>query len=521
MSTDPKFLLSIFLRRLPWFLTVAATVSVIGVTVALVLPEKFRSGALLLFESEQIPDELAPSTVRTGATEQLKILEQQLSTRANMLEIANRFGIYKDEPNMSAADIVDDMRQRTEIASHTGRNEAPTINIAFVGRTANQSLQVANELVNILLQQNVSMRTGRATQTLEFFRQEVERLGGDLDRQETELLGFRTAHQDSLPDSLEFRRSQQSALQERLVQLQREEGAQSDRRRRLVDLFERTGRVEESANPETPEQRQLQTVRAQLDSAQLVYSAQNPRVLALKTQVAALEKMVAGQSGTSTGTNTAPTLYDTQLAQVDGELAYIADEKAQVTEQIAALQASIEQTPANAARQSELERENNITRGQYTEAVQRLAAAQTGERIEALSKGQRISVIEQPVLPSDPYSPNRKLIALGSVMGGTALGLALVFLLELLNRSIRRPSELVAALSITPLVTLPYFKTATEVRNRRLALTFGVLLIAATMSAAIYGVHTYYLPMDMLVGRLFDKTGLGPLFGQIRSGLSG
>lgn len=520
MSSDPKYFLSIFLQRLPWFLLVAVGITVIGLTVALVLPPKYRAEAILLFESEQIPDSLAPSTVRTEAVEQLKLLEQQLMTRANLLEIANSFGIYNASPNLSAADIVDDMRDRTVILSRTGRNDVPTITIAFQGDTANQALQVTNQLVNLLLQQNIAMRTGRATQTLDFFRQEVERLGANLDRQETVLLEFRTAHQEALPDSLEFRRSQQSALQERLVQLQREEAAQNDRRRRLVDLYERTGRVDQGTTPQTPEQQSLKSVRAQLDAALLVYSDQNPRVKALQAQVASLERLVAEQSGTSTG-GAEPTLYETQVAQVDGELAYIAQEKAMVTQQIAALQESISQTPANAARQSELERENEITRGQYTAAVQRLAAAQTGERIEALSKGQRIIVIEQPVLPTDPHSPNRKVIALSSLAAGIALGLGLVLLLEFLNRSIRRPSELVSALSITPLVTLPYIYNAREQRNRRLALAAGGLAMVLALSFSVYAVHTYYMPVDALVGRIIDKTGLGTLFGEMRKSVSG
>ncbi|WP_415184809.1 GumC family protein [Phaeovulum sp.] len=509
MSIDPKFLLSIFARRLPWFLLVAVTVSVIGIAVAVILPEKYRASALLLFEDAQIPNELAPSTVRTGAAEQLKILEQQLLTRPNLLELANKFSIYSSTPNMNAADIVSDMRNRVEIVSRTGKNDVPTISIAFNGRTANQAFQVANELVNILLQQNVSMRTGRAAQTLDFFQQEVNRLGADLDRQEAVLLAFRTQNQDSLPDSLEFRRSQQSALQERLVQLQREEAAQTDRRRRLVDLYERTGRVDDLTAPQTPEQRQLQAMRAQLDSAQLVYSDQNPRIRALKAQVAALEAAVASKSGASSDSGTGPTIYDTQMAQVDGELAYISDEKKQVTQQIALLQASIAQTPANAARLSELERENSITRGQYAEAVQRLAAAQTGERIEALSRGQRISVVEQPVLPIEPFSPNRKLIALGGVLGGSVLGLGLVVLLELMNRAIRRPSDMVKALTITPLVTLPYVKTDHETRSRRSTLVFVAVGAAVALSLAIYAVHMYYLPLDTLFERILGKIGLG------------
>ncbi|HEX9859517.1 MAG TPA: lipopolysaccharide biosynthesis protein [Paracoccaceae bacterium] len=523
MNLDLKFYLLIFLRRLPYFLIVAVSVAVIGISVAVILPTKYRAEALLLIESEQIPDELAASTVRTGAVEQLQILKQRLLTRATLLEIANRFAIYRNAPALNPTEIVADMRERALIESATGRSEATTVTVSFDGATADQALQVTNEFVTLMLRENIEMRTGRATQTLDFFQKEAERLGTDLDRQGAELLAFRTANQDSLPDSMDYRRARQAAQQERLLQLQREEGALNDRRRRIVELYERTGRIDTSTEPQTPEQRQLQSLRAELDSALLVYSPQNPRIRAMQAQIAALERAAANQAAATGVGNPGPepSLYEMQLAQIDGELGYITDQKAQVDLELEDLRRSIEATPRNAARLSELEREHEITRGQYTVAVNRLAQAQTGERIEVLSKGQRITVVEQAVLPTEPYSPNRQLIAATSILGGLVLGLGLVGLLELLNRAIRRPAEIVTTLGITPLVTLPYIRTRHEIVIRRSLLAGAFSIAVFGLSGGLYALHVYYMPMDMLIERTIEKIGLAPFFGQIRQGISG
>jgi uncharacterized protein involved in exopolysaccharide biosynthesis len=523
MNPDLKFYLSLFLRRLPYFLIVAVTISAIGVSVAVILPPRYSATALLLVESEQIPDDLASSTVRTGAVEQLQILRQQIMTRATLLELANRFAIYRDMPGLNPTEMVEDMRARIDILDTTGRSEATTVVVSFKGATAEQALLVTNELVTLLLRGNVEMRTGRATQTLEFFRQEATRLGADLSRQGAELLAFRTANQDSLPDSLDYRRTRQAALQERFLQLQREEGALNDRRARTVSLYERTGRIDTSTNVLTPEQRQLQALRAELASALLIYSPQNPRIQALQLQLEALERAAVSQS-VAAGTNEAgsePTPYELQLAQIDGEIGYLVDQKAQVERELEALRLSLEATPRNAAQLAEMEREHEITRGQYVAAVNNLAQAQTGERIEVLSRGQRITVIEQAVLPVDPESPNRRLIAAASVLGGIAAGFGLVLLLELMNHTIRRPSEIVAKLGITPIATLPYIRTRGEQLIRRSILTGGFLIVAFGISGGLYALHVYYMPMDMLVERAIEKTGLAPLLGQIRQGISG
>jgi len=524
MTPDLKFYLSIFLRRLHYFLLVAVAVAAIGVTIAMILPAKYRAEALMLVEGAQIPGDLASSTVRTGVPEQIEIIKQRLLSRATLLEIAERFRIYSGEGEANPTQIVNDMRARIGIVSNVGKQTGVySVHVYFDGDTADQAAQVTNELVTLILQENIEMRTGAAVQTLEFFQQEAERLGGELDRLEAELLAFQTEHQDSLPDSLNYRRTRQTALQERLLQLQREEGALKDRRARLVDLYQRTGTVELGNAQLSPEQQRLRDLRAELENALLVYSPQNPRIRTLQAQVEAMEKSVAGTVVEENNADAVaePSLYELQLAQIDGDLTYNAEQKAQVETELEALRVSIEQTPANAALLSELERTYKITQDQYANAVNRLSQARTGERIEVMSKGQRITLIEQPVLPTDPYSPNRKMIAAAGLGGGIFLGFALVLLLELLNRSIRRPAEIEAALDITPIATLPYVRTRREVVLRRgiIAAAFAVAVFG--ISGGLYALDRYYLPMDLLVEKVIDKTGLGPVFGQIGRGVSG
>ena len=66
------------------------------------------------------------------------------------------------------------------------------------------------------------------------------------------------------------------------------------------------------------------------------------------------------------------------------------------------MRASIEATPGNAIALDTLERDYANTRTQYDQAVANRARAETGDLIEALAKGQRISVIEQAIAPREP-----------------------------------------------------------------------------------------------------------------------
>ncbi|PYE82217.1 lipopolysaccharide biosynthesis protein [Pseudoroseicyclus aestuarii] len=510
---DIKFYLQLFLRRLPWFLLFLFMGTAAGVTLAAVLPPSYTARSTLIVESEQIPSDLAESTVTTEATEALQIIQQRILARDELIDLSNRLGVYQagpgaDRSQMTADEIVRDLRQRIDIDTGGGRNSATIVTVSFSAPSARLSSEVVNELVTMILQENVALRTSTTGQTLEFFSGEVERLDEELSQRGAEILAFQEENLNALPDSLNFRRSQQSAAQERLVQLERDEATLRDRRQRLVELYEDTGRVA-PADPSqmSAEERQLQGLRDEMAAALAVLSPQHPRIRQMESRIAALEARVSSaDEGTQTEEAVDPGLsaYQVQLADIDGQLEFIDEQKDQISATLEALRASIEQTPANAIRLQTLQRSYDAVQARYNQAVQNRARAETGDTIEALSKGQRISVVEPATPPAAPESPDRPLIAAAGVGGGLALGIGVIVLIELLNGAIRRPADLTARLGIAPFGTLPYIRTAQEARRRR-AIIFGAFLVVLALPGLLWWVHSTIAPLDLMLGRVIDR----------------
>lgn len=517
---DFKFFLSLFLRRLPYFLFFLVIGSVIGVTLARMLPPVYLAEARLVVESQQIPDELAASTVRTEATEQLQIIQQRILTRDRLLEMANRLQIYASDAEGSTRlapdEIVEDLRDRIKIvttggAGSRGQAQATLVSVSFQASTAFLSATVTNEVVTLILREDIAMRTSVAGQTLDFFTQEVARLDQELAQQAAQILAFKNANKDALPDSLDFRRTQQSAAQERLLQLDREEALLKDRRTRLIQIYEQTGQIEVSpAATETPEERQLAGLREQMSQMLSVLSPENPRVKLLATQIESMEKAVATQlsAGGSTPADPGLSVYELQLADIDGQLQFIDTQRTQIRAELDALRTSIEATPGNAITIDMLERNYANTRMQYDLAIANRARAETGDVIEAMAKGQRISIIEQAIVPREPESPNRTLIAFAGVAGGMVVGLGVVLLMELLNTAVRRPQELTAKLGITPFATLPLMRTAGQVRRRRAIIIAAFIVVVLTIPVGLWAVDAYYLPLDLLIDQVLKRLGL-------------
>ena len=463
---DARFYLALLIRRLPYVLLVIALTTLAGIVLAYKLPPVYRAESRLLVESPQIPDELAASTVRSTATEILLSIQQRILTTQNLLDLADRFAIFAETPDLPTDARVAAMRARIVMDMPPLERNTGIVTVSFEAGAPEVSADVTNELVDQIIQQSVELRTGASGGTLDFFQQEVQRLTEELAQQNAKILEFEQANRNALPESIEYRRTRQSAQQERLLQVERELAGLRDRRERLSDLYERTGRVTPGAGELTPEQTRLEELRQQLASAQVLYAPENPRVKALQVQVAAMEEAVRQQLGGGSGEG-AVTAFDLQMTDIDGQINFLNDQKIALEKELQDLSDSIDATPANAIVLGELRSDFENLRVQYDQAVQSLANARMGDRIEVTARGQKISVVDPALPPSSPSAPNRKLLIAAGFMAGVLLNGLLFFLMDVLNRKVRRPAELVGALGITPFGTIPYIETEQEISGRR------------------------------------------------------
>lgn len=521
---DLSFYLRLFIRRLPYFLFFLALGTAAGVTVAAILPASYSSEATLVIENEQIPGELAASTVQTEAAEALQIIRQRILARERLLDLADDYDVYgqdasRQSEEMTPDAIVNDLRRRISIQTSggggRGQAQATIVSVGFNAPVARLSAEVANEVVSQILEENLSLRRGAASETLDFFESEVERLDRALAVRESRLLAFQEENLDALPESLPFSRQRQTAVQERLTQLQREESALRDRRNRLVTLFESTGEVVSVDNrPLSNYEVLLSQSREELALARIMLADDNPRIRALEARVQSIGNLVAEEQAAKSGQTTAsggapPSSYEIQLADIESQLASVAEQKDRMQEQLEVVEALIAETPANAMRLGSMQRDFEAIRQQYEQAVASRARAATGDVIENLSKGQRITVIEPAVAPSKPTSPNRPLIAAAGTGAGLAMGLGLIVLLEFLNTSIRRPEDLQTSLGFVAFGTLPLMRTRSQIRRKRAMMGLALLVVAAGVPAGLWHLNANVIPLELVIENLLSKFGLG------------
>jgi uncharacterized protein involved in exopolysaccharide biosynthesis len=430
-------------------------------------------------------------------------------TRANLIDVANKLNVFGRDSTLSVDEKLDQMRADTSIRRSGGRDAATMMLVSFTSQNPRIAAGVVNEYTTLILGTNTRNRVGLAENRLAFFQQEVERLSQDLDGQNARILEFKRENAASLPENLQYRQDRQSLLQERVARMESDVAMLQAQRAEMVRLFEQTGNVPTNAAPQTPEQQQLAALRAELNGVLGVYAEDSPRVRALRGRIANAERVVESQAVPADAGDTGNSLLDVNLSQIDSRMTMLENERKQADAELQSLADSISATAANAIALGALERDQQNIQARYNAAVASLDQARQVERVETSAQGQRISVIEAASVPSQPSGPNRKKIALAGI--GLGLGLAGGFfvLMELLNNTIRRPAEMRSRFQITPLAVIPHIEGRAERRRRQAFRLAAILAVVIVIPLGLWGIHTQYMPLDLLAQKIVTRLGLG------------
>jgi polysaccharide chain length determinant protein (PEP-CTERM system associated) len=516
MNLDLSFYWKLLLRRMPVMMLFILACSGLGVITAMKLPDTWSSSAKLLVERPQITQ---VETIETDAVEQLDVIQQKLTTRANLIDIANRFDVFENIRAMEPDEVVERMRSATDIRRSAGRNEATLMTISFEGRSGQIVSNVVNEYVTLALAESVENRVSRAENTLEFFEQEAQRLGAELDRQSARIAVFKSENSDALPEDQSYRLGRQTLLQERLARLERDLTANQAKRREIIEIYNATGRIGPgggSVARRSPEQEQLRAAQAELENALSVYSDSHPLVIRQRALVARLEATVAAQTdaaapaeGADEDRSPGEALLDATLAEIDNQIEFIQSDIDSTTAELRNLQGAISQSSANGIELAKLERDYENIQTRYNSAVNNLNSARMSERIESTAQGQRITVIENANVPQIPSGPDRTKIAALGVLAGLGLAGGYFMLLELLNRTVRRPAELIGRFNVTPITVIPYLETRRRRILRRSGLVAAMLAVVIGVPWGLWYIDNNYLPLEIVVQKGMQRLGLG------------
>ena len=463
-----------------------------------------------------------------------------------------------------SADVVD---------PRSGRTTPSTVafQVSFDYSDPETAQRVANELVSLYLNENLRQRRQRTTETATFLREERERVQqqiAELDRQFGE---FKLANNGSLPDQMLFAQQdlartdqelrdlnrQLQTLQEREAYLQAQlaltepyqlytTGARAvlspkaqleSLRVELASLRARYGAEHPDVRRYTREVRSLEqtlgvggniglleqqreVAQASLDELQQRYTADHPDVQRARRELASVDGELArarrseGSSGDeSRPDNPAYIQLQAELNAVRAELPAVQTQRQQVMERSNELQRLLMRGPMVGQDYTRLERQVEEARVLLEDLSQREMTAQLGQNLEIELKGERFSLIEPPLLPTEPAKPSKLLIVALGLMMSIGSGVGVVTLAHLFDDGVYSARDIAALLGEPPLTVVPTIVSAADrARKATLRLALVGLVLAAT-GLVLWVIHVNYVPLDVAWFTLqrWSTTTLAPL----------
>ncbi|HEY5761309.1 MAG TPA: hypothetical protein VIU34_36060, partial [Steroidobacter sp.] len=249
--------------------------------------------------------------------------------------------------------------------------------------------------------------------------------------------------------------------------------------------------------------RQLIDAKSQLGAVREKYASDHPDVQQLERLVASLETAMRDAPLTSEAVradpdNPAYIQVNSQREASINERTSLQKKNSVLRERIADYERRLAASPEVAREYSTIMREMENAQLKYSEVRQKQMEATLAQNLETERKGERFTLIEPPMAPEEPASPNRPALVVMGVLLSFGAAVGLVLLLEVLDTSIRSRRDIEALVSVPPLAVLPWIETpverAVKTRFRRWSLAGA----ATSVVGAVVMVHFLYRPLDVL-----------------------
>ena len=310
-SKDLREYIGAFKRRKKQIYTAIGLLALASVLVAFLLPPVYRSSATILIEEQEIPPELVRSTITSYADQRLQVISQQVMTRANMMQIVEKYNLYATKrKHETSEEILDRMRKDVKfnivsadvIDRRSGMKTVATIafTLAFDSDTPQAAQNVANELTTLYLNENLKTRKQKSAETSSFLTEEVSKLSDHISQTEAKLAAFKAKNGSSLPELTQLNMQLRDRTDAELMETDRQLSVLAERKfyleGQLAQMKPNTPMMSASGDRILDSDERLRVLQSQYASLSGVYSPKHPDVIKMKREIDALKKEIGGSS---------------------------------------------------------------------------------------------------------------------------------------------------------------------------------------------------------------------------------
>jgi len=371
---------------------------------------------------------------------------------------------------MFMEDKIESMRRRITVDVTRSRRATNAFSISFKGKDPEKVMKVTNALAIFFIDENLKIREAQATGTSDFLDDELKTMRKRLEEVEQALKDYREGYMGGLPEQLESNLRILDRLQEQLV----------ERRQNLTDAKSRLVAME-NAIPEgqnlqparetgTDDALNLDQLNAQLKQLQSRYTDQHPDIIRLKERITDLEKEPQSP------------VRNRQIEDIKREVRTLAAEISDILKQTKIYEVRVEETPKREQELLSLRRDYDNINETYNSLLERKLEAELAVNLEKKQQGEQFRIIDPAKRPERPSEPDMKKLFMIFIAAGLGIGGGLVFLLEYLDTSFRKPNDIESYLGLPVLATVPAILHPRDVRMKRLNQVLSIFFVVVAFA---------------------------------------
>ena len=422
-------------------LVVAWSVMIVGALLVFSLPNKYAANAQLYADTEALTNPLLRGVaVRPDVAERLQIITHTLLSRPNLEAVAD-----KTELSLRATTPADKDALLAKLGAAVDVRDAGTkglYNLSYTDPDRYMAQKVVQAFLQILMNDTLGANTASAETAQNFLQQQVHSYSSRLNDEEKKLAAFEKANVGYIPSqggSSYFTRLQAAETQLQNLQGQYDTAVASRATTQQQMHAMASGPTSSGIDPRNQEiDKQIASYQQHLNMLLLSYTDEYPDVISTRRMIAqlqarreALQKNAAGASIMGVVSDN-PVYQEMQKSMYSTEVSIrtLATQIALQKRQIADLKGNVDKIADVQATWQQLTRNYDITKKQYDELVTRLNTAQLSQDATQSGNNLKFRVINPPVVPLLPSSPNRELLLLMVFALALAIGCGFAYFMH-------------------------------------------------------------------------------------------
>jgi polysaccharide chain length determinant protein (PEP-CTERM system associated) len=439
-------------RRFVWpAVIVAWAVAVLGWITISLLPDTFEARAKVYLDTDTVLRPLLKDlAVGTDEAGQMNLMANVLRSRPTLERVIRDTPLqYRVKTQAEHEGMIDGLSKRIVIDPGT-RN---VYTITFADTDPKTAQAVVATVLSILVENMMGTKRDDSVNAMEFLQQQIKEYDTRLRTAEEALAQFKRENVGMLPGEGGDYYTRLQAEMANLEKLRSDYQLATQKRAELsrqLDGEEPTFGLFTTTKGSSPLDARIAELKAKLDNLLLQFTDKHPDVIAMRETIAQLEaqkereKSSPSQAGTplvGAGTDAQkaqlrtldinPVYQSTKIAlgQVDLEMVELKTQISAAEARERDLRSKVTTIPEVEAQLARLNRDYEVNKAQRTALLQRLESARLSDEASQTTGDSKFKIVEKPLVPQRPASPNRPLLSSGVLLLalvagiGTALGL--------------------------------------------------------------------------------------------------